>query len=119
MKLSKFIDKTNMDIPLGLSKQPTQRRKIANKKDRDKIPYWYGIKPIKFIWCGEWSDPWICFNRMVVPAPIVEDTMIERYNEECEENGTEYTDEKFAKYMKANKYYIVELIELTHSSESN
>ena len=75
--------------------------------------FWHGIKDIHFIWHGAWSDPEIFYDGMLVNAPTVEDTMIERYKEYCEEEGI--IDDHFdglSDYMVEYDYDVKELIQL-------
>lgn len=122
MKLSEYINQANNDPlegGLSFSIPPPTRHLITTKRGRESLPYWYGIKPIRFIWRGSWADPEICYNRMVVNAPTVEAAMFERYRDYCQEEGMESTDEGFAEYMRNNKPEIVELIYITHNAEKN
>lgn len=122
MKLSEYIDKTNqapMEGGFSFSNVPSKRQLVTTKRGRQSLPYWYGIKPIKFIWRGSWADPEICYNRMVVNSHTVEDAMYERYHEHCKEEGLESSDDGFAEFMRNNKSEIVELIYLAHNSEKN
>lgn len=122
MKLSEYIDKTNqapMEGGLSFSSVPSKRQLVTTKKGRQSLSYWYGIKPIRFIWRGSWADPEICYNRMVVNSHTVEDAMYERYHEYCKEEGVESSDDGFAEFMRNNKAEIVELIYLAHNSEKN
>ena len=77
-----------------------------------EYPNWYGIKDIGFIWHGAWSDPEIEYKGRVLNSTIVEDTMWERYCEDCELDGTTPNDDEFELYMKTNTYEVYELIEL-------
>ena len=122
MKLSTYIEQANNDPlegALSFSSVPPKRHLVTTKKDRASLPYWYGIKPIRFIWRGSWADPDICYNRMVVNSHIVEDSMYERYCEDCREGNLEITDDGFAEFMRNNKDEIVELIYLAHNADKN
>lgn len=122
MKLSKYIDKANKDPlegSLSFSNTPPKRHLVTTKKGRKSLPYWYGIKPIRFIWRGSWADPDICYNRMVVNSHIVEDSMYERYHEYCKEESLESSDDGFGEFMRNNKAEIVELIQMAHNAEKN
>ena len=80
-----------------------------------EYPNWYGIEDICFIWHGQWSDPEIEYKGRVLNSTIVEDTMWERFREECVEQGKnaddciDYFDEC---YMKEHAEDVYELIEL-------
>lgn len=120
MKLNQYIEQAKKDPlegGLSFSSPPPQRHLITTKKGRASLPYWYGIKPIRFIWRGNWADPEICYNRMVVNSHIVEDSMYERYREYCNEEDFESTDDGFAEFMRNNKAEIVELIYMAHKAE--
>lgn len=122
MKLSSYIEQirnSHSEVVLSLSQSPPKRHLVTTKKGRMSLPYWYGIKPIRFIWRGEWADPDICYNRMVVNSHIVEDSMYERYCEDCREGNLEITDDGFAEFMRNNKDEIVELIYLAHNADKN
>ena len=77
-----------------------------------EYPSWYGIEDIGFIWHGEWSDPEIEYKGKRINATIVEDTMWERYREECEELGIDTNLFDFDAYMGENAESVYELIEL-------
>lgn len=122
MKLSTYIEEANNDPlegALSFSSIPPKRHLVTTRKARASLPYWYGIKPIRFIWRGSWADPDICYNRMVVNSHIVEDSMYERYCEDCKESNSEVTDDGFAEFMRNNKDEIVELIYLAHNADKN
>jgi len=80
-----------------------------------EYPNWYGIEGIGFIWHGSWSDPEIEYKGKRINSHIVEDTMWERFREECDEEGKnaddciDYFDNH---YMKEHAEDIYELIEL-------
>ena len=83
-----------------------------------EYPNWYGIENVGFIWHGSWSDPEIEYKGKRINATIVEDTMWERYKEECEEQGKDtdvYIDD-FDNYMKEHSDDVYELIELAIES---
>ena len=77
-----------------------------------EYPNWYGIEGVGFIWHGEWSDPEIEYKGKRINATIVEDTMWERFKEECEADGVTPTEDEFGLYMEANPEDVYELIEL-------
>lgn len=73
-----------------------------------KLPDWYGISGIKFIWHNEWTDSEIEYKGKRCSCYIVENTMWERFREEINSE-----DEKmFGKYMLDNKDDVYELCEL-------
>lgn len=122
MNLNKYIAQVNQDPlegVLSFSRVPPTRHLVTTKTGRASLSYWYGIKPIRFIWRGEWVDPDICYNRMVVNSHVVEDTMYEQYIEYCHQEALPCCDDGFAKFMRNNKREIVELIYLAHNSENN
>jgi hypothetical protein len=83
-----------------------------------EYPDWYGIEDVGFIWRGSWSDPEIEYKGRRINSFIVEDTMWERFREDCEElgkNADDYIDD-FDVYMKDNAEYVYELIELAIES---
>ena len=83
-----------------------------------EYPDWYGIKDVGFIWHGAWSDPEIEYKGKRINSFIVEDTMWERFKEECEEQGknADACIDEFDVYMKDNAEYVYELIELAIES---
>lgn len=76
------------------------------------FPNWYGIDGIKFIWINTQSDPLIEYKGKRCSCYVVEDTMWERYREDCEENGTETTENEFEEYMRNHSDDVFELCEL-------
>lgn len=76
------------------------------------FPNWYGIEGIKFIWINTQSDPLIEYKGKRCSCYIVEDTMWERYREECELDGVETTEDGFKEYMQNNSSDVFELCEL-------
>lgn len=79
-----------------------------------EYPNWYGIEGIGFIWHGSWSDPELEYKGKVINSYIIEDSMWERFREDCEEQGKNadtYIDE-FDTYMKENAEYVYEFLEL-------
>ena len=81
-----------------------------------EYPNWYGIEGIGFIWHGSWSDPEIEYKGHRINSFIVEDTMWERFKEECEELGISTNEFDFDTYMGENAEYVYELIELAIES---
>ena len=77
-----------------------------------ELPNWYGIENIGFVYHGAWSDSEIEYKGKRLNATIVEDTMWERFREECDADGIEPTEDEFALYMEANPEDVYELIEL-------
>lgn len=77
-----------------------------------EYPNWYGIKDVGFIWHGSWSDPEIEYKGKRINSTIVEDTMWERFREDCEEDCEIPTEDKFVLYMMVNQEDVYELIEL-------
>ena len=73
-----------------------------------ELPNWYGIENIGFIWNGEWSDPEIEYKGKRINATIVENTMWERFTEECASNDLDLFDS----YMKEQVEEVCNLIEL-------
>lgn len=121
MNLNKYIAQANQDSfegALSFSCVPSQRKLVTTKTGRASLPYWYGIKPIRFIWRGEWADPDICYNQIVVNSYVVEDTMYEQYREYCQQEGQPCLEDGFAEYMRNNKHEIVKLIYQAHNTEN-
>ena len=77
-----------------------------------ELPNWYGIEDIGFIWNGEWCDPEIEYKGKRINATIVENTMWERYRDDCEMFGTNADVDRFGLYMLKNQEDVCELIEI-------
>lgn len=75
-----------------------------------EYPNWYGIEGVGFISHGEWSDPEIEYNGIVINSSIIEDTMWEYFIEEYPEYDDNY--EEFAKYMQNNKEEVLSLLSM-------
>lgn len=83
--------------------------------EREKLPNWYGIEGIKFIWHGEWSDPEIEYKGRRCSCYVVEDTMWERWIYDDDDNlipEREKDEEGFEKYMLENADEVRELCDL-------
>ena len=74
-----------------------------------KLPNWYGIEGIKFIWHNTQSDPEIEYKGKRCSCYIVEDTMWENYTTEY---GKYADEELFGEYMRNNADEVKELCEL-------
>lgn len=80
-----------------------------------ELPDWYGIPNIGFIYHNNWSDPEIEYKGKRINTTIIENTMWERFRDECEEQGKnaddciDYFDNH---YMKEHSDEVYELIEL-------
>ena len=77
-----------------------------------ELPNWYGIENIGFIWHGSWSDPEIEYKGKRINATIVENTMWERYRDDCEDLGINADTFHFDTYMGEHAEDVYELIEL-------
>ena len=77
-----------------------------------ELPNWHGIEDIGFVWHGEWCDPEIEYKGKRLNATIVENTMLERFSEECEELGIGINTFHFDIYMREHANDVYELIEL-------
>lgn len=84
------------------------------ESENAKLPDWYGIKGIKFIWHGEWSDPGIKYKGKEINSYIVEDTMWERWIHDDDDNlipGRESDLNGFEQFMRDNADEVKELCE--------
>ena len=81
-----------------------------------ELPDWYGLTGVGFIWHGEWNDPEIEYKGKRINATIVEDTMWERYREECYERDEEPDEDKFGDYMRENADEVRELARIAAES---
>lgn len=75
------------------------------ESEMNRLPDWYGIKGIKFIWHGEWSDPEIEFRGKRCSCYIIEDTMWENWIHD--DDGIliperEDDEDGFEQYMRDN-----------------
>ena len=85
------------------------------ESEHNKLPNWYGIEGIKFIWHNEWADPEVEYKGKRCSCYIIEDTMWQRWTYPDDINYSEERgkDEKgFAQYMKDNAEEVKELCEL-------
>lgn len=80
-----------------------------------QYPNWYDIPGIGFIFFNSWTDPYIEYKGKQINSYIVEDTMYERYREEC--NPGKDNLDGFAIYMKSHANDVYELIEYAMESE--
>ena len=78
--------------------------RVVPKELRD----WYGIEGIGFVWHGEWADPEIEYKGKRFSCFIVEDTMWERFRQECPEAN----EDKFDEYMWEKANDVIELCDL-------
>lgn len=81
-----------------------------------EYPDWYGISGIGYIWINEWTDPQLEYNGKRFSCYIVEDTMWERYREECYERDVKPDVDKFGDYMRENADEVRELARIAAES---
>lgn len=81
-----------------------------------EYPDWYGISGIGYIWINSLADPQIEYNGKRFSCYTVEDTMWERYKEECYERDEEVDDDKFGDYMRENADEVRELTRIASES---
>lgn len=83
----------------------------------EKKNYWRGVEGVTMIWHGEWSDPELEHDGKVANYWDVENTMWERYKEECrssdfyhfsEDDDTEFN--RFCQDYKEDVYKLIEMI---------
>ena len=89
--------------------------KWDKESEREKLPDWYGIEGIKFLWRGAWSDPLIEYKGRQCSCYIVEDTMWERWTHDDNGNyipGRGDDNQGFENYMRENSDEVRELCEL-------
>lgn len=72
-----------------------------------KNNYYRGIKGVYMIWHGEWKDPELSYNGMVVNYYDVENTIWEEYKEDGYDSDDE---EEFTKYCQNHEAEIKQLI---------
>jgi hypothetical protein len=84
------------------------------ESENAKLPDWYGIPGIKFIWHNTQSDPEIEYKGRRCSCYLIEDTMWYDYthDDEGEELPTELClEEDFDQWMRENAECIYELCE--------
>lgn len=72
---------------------------------------WHGIKGIRFIYHGDYSDAEIEYKGHVLNEHDVEDALYSRYLEDCREEGRKDTFEGFSEFMRNNERLVKEYIE--------
>jgi hypothetical protein len=82
-----------------------------------EYPNWYGIENIGFIWYGQWADPELEYKGKRINSTIVENTMLDRFKEDCEENGISANLFYFDTYMGEHAEDVYELLELAMEKE--
>ena len=73
--------------------------------------FFYGIKGIKFVWHGAWSDPELIWHKQSFNYYDLEDALWCEYRDECEGLGREENEDDFAKWVKANAYLSREILQ--------
>lgn len=73
-----------------------------------EFPNWYGIEEIGFVWHGSWADPEIEYKGKRCSCFVVENTMWERFNEDC----PAVDEDKFYEYMRERENDVIDLCEL-------
>ena len=86
--------KFNFDFSDDEDEEIEESRKMRRNRLRESDRWWCGIKGVKSIWHGEWSDPELEYDGMVVNEWDVQDWLWDDYKEECSENGIEPDDNK-------------------------
>lgn len=77
------------------------------------LPNWYGIKDVKYVWHGEWSDAEILYKGNLINSTIIENSMIESYRDYLDENNIiDDNYDNFDKYMLDNKDEVIEFCEM-------
>lgn len=82
----------------------------------EKKTYWRGVEGVTMIWHGEWSDPELEYDGKVANYWDVENTMWERYKEECRSadfyHFSEDDDKEFNRFCRDYAEDVYELIEM-------
>ena len=83
-----------------------------------EYPNWYGIEDIGFIWHGSWSDPELEYNGHIINSYIIEDSMWEKFREDCKEQGknADACIDEFDTYMKEHAEDVYELLKMAIES---
>ena len=79
-----------------------------------KLPDYYGIKGIKFIWHNCWADPEIEYKGRRCSCYCIEDVMWDRWTHDENDNfipEREKDEDGFCKYMLDNADEVYELCE--------
>ena len=94
------IDGTEIRVGFGDYRKPAD------------LPDWYGIPGVKYVSPNNnWADGQLYYEKHLFNSHDVEDAMWCEYNEECDENGSEATDEGFEVFMKDNVDEVYELLD--------
>ena len=70
-----------------------------------------GIGDVHILWHGEWADPELEYNGMVVNYRYVEDAMYSNFQYECEMNHTDHRAISFTRYCMDRAEQVRQLIE--------
>ena len=69
---------------------------------------WYGIKGIKFIYRGDYSDPLLEYKEVQLNLHLVEDPLWDDYNEKCGEKHIPATLKGFARHLRRHSEEVYE-----------
>ena len=70
-----------------------------------------GIGDVYILWHGEWADPELEYNGMVVNYHYVEDAMYSNFRYECEASRTDHHMISFTRYCMDRADIVKQLIE--------
>ena len=62
----------------------------------------YGIRGIRFIWHGAWSDPELIWHRQSFNYYDLEDTLWSYYRDECDEKEKQVSEDDFVCWIQEN-----------------
>lgn len=69
---------------------------------------WYGIKGIKFIYRGDYSDPLLEYRGILFNEHDVADILWDEYNEKCGERHIPATLKGFARHLRRHREEVFE-----------
>lgn len=119
-----FEDTIKMDVieSMSLSELEGFMKHMGwdEESQNEKLPDWYGIKGIKFIWQGTQSDPLLKYKGKEINSYIVEDTMWEHWIHDDDDNlipDRENDLKGFEQFMRDNADEVKELCEYAIGGE--
>ena len=75
-----------------------------------EYPNWCGLQDVGFIFHNEWSDPELEYEGKRINANEIEDSVWSTYEEFCEENKSDVSEQGFVEYVKENQDEVYELL---------
>lgn len=82
------------------------RNLLTSRTGITRVPY-CGIEEVDFLFMGEWSDPYLGYEKYAINEPMATNGL---YSMFCEETGLDDLD-SFASWLKDNKELLFESLE--------